>query len=194
MRATQRPQRIVPQCYLSADQRRSTSPNDGRCPHRNTPSSSTLRYSTTGRGGTHHSACSRPSSTRSATPPPPETKQPDRAKHRARQSLRNTRGGSPTRRAGRPRTSSPPARCRAVRYRSPTPSACSSRCRSASRPSEQKPPIPPRSRPRCETSSIFAPESSSSVQLRRCARLAWISGSHVVRTGDFLAHSGSKLA
>ena len=32
MRATQKPQRIVPQCYLSVDQRRSTSPNDGRCP------------------------------------------------------------------------------------------------------------------------------------------------------------------
>lgn len=48
-----------------------------------TPSSSTLRSSTTGNGGTPHSACSRPSNTRSATPPPPEIKQPDYAKHRA---------------------------------------------------------------------------------------------------------------
>ena len=55
------------------------------CP---TPSSSTLRSSTTGNGGTHRSACSRPSSTRSVTPPQPsEIKQADSAKHRAHHCL-----------------------------------------------------------------------------------------------------------
>ena len=63
-----------------------------------TPSSSTLRSSTTGRGGTHHSACSRPSNTRSATPPPPEIKQTDRAKHRAHQTLQEYQGDSLCRR------------------------------------------------------------------------------------------------
>ena len=50
------------------------------CP---TPSSCTLRSSTTGNRGTRRSACSRPSSTRSVTPQPSEIKQADRAKHRA---------------------------------------------------------------------------------------------------------------
>ena len=35
--------------------------------------------------GTRHSACSPPSNTNSVTPPPPEIKQADRAKHRAHQ-------------------------------------------------------------------------------------------------------------
>ena len=42
------------------------------CPTR---SSSTLRSSTNGNGGTHRSACSRPSSTRSVTPPQPSRDQ-----------------------------------------------------------------------------------------------------------------------
>ena len=61
------------------------------CP---TPSSSTLRSSATGNGGTQRSTCSRPSSLRSATPQhQPETKQADRAKHRAHH-LHDSEGSS----------------------------------------------------------------------------------------------------
>ena len=50
----------------------------------------TLRSSTIGNVGTRRSACSRPSSTESATPPPPEPKQTDGARHSADQIARNT--------------------------------------------------------------------------------------------------------